>query len=248
MIFSDVILYLKNKTKQIFFHLSTELNLSLTATRQDASVQLLCTVKPAVDLVADILFVRRSGNSTVTCAHIAQQVSNCHVVVQESDYHPFCSPEAYSSNASVKTYTLEIPRLNAEDYAEWWCQTKNRRQTHNTVTLVDHDRINISKTAGGGWGGGGGGIVPQSDLSSTLIVSRCYNDLSSTIIVSTCYNDFSSTIIVSRCYNDLGFVPQSDLSSTIIVSRCCNDHNFVLQLTACSTKKTLPYGHRRLRL
>ena len=33
------------------------------------------------------------------------------------------------------------------------------------------------------------GVVPQSDLSSTIIVSRCYNDLSSTIIVSRCYND-----------------------------------------------------------
>ena len=45
-----------------------------------------------------------------------------------------------------------------------------------------------------------------------------------------------------------GVVPQSDLSPTIILSRCYNDLNFFLRLTACSTKTTLPYGHRRLRL
>ena len=85
------------------------------------------------------------------------------------------------------------------------------------------------------------GVVPQSDLSSTIIVSRCYNDLSSTIIVSRCYNDLSSTIIVRRCYNDLSSTIiisrcYNDLSSTIIVSRCYNDLNYFLQLTVCSTK------------
>ena len=78
------------------------------------------------------------------------------------------------------------------------------------------------------------GVVSQSDLSSTIIISRCYNDLG---VVPQ--NDLSSTIIISRCYNDLGVVPQNDLSSTIIVSRCYNDLNFFLRLTACSAKR--PY-------
>ena len=67
------------------------------------------------------------------------------------------------------------------------------------------------------------GVVPQSNLSYTIIVSRCYN-------------------------NDLGVVPQSDLSSTIIVHWCYNDLNFSPMTDSLFHEKTLPYGHRRQRL
>ena len=127
--------------KHIHFLLSTELNLTLSVdrmgVREGQSVQLVCTVKPAIDLVADILFVRRSGNTNVNCAHISQQISNCYVIVQDSDYQPFCSSEAYDHTASIKTYTLEIPIFRTEDFTEWWCQTKNHTQTYNTFTLVE---------------------------------------------------------------------------------------------------------------
>ena len=117
----------------------TELNLELSAShikgREGQRVQLICTVKPAVDLVAEILFVRRSGDTSVTCAHICQEVSNCYVVVQVSDYHPLCSSEAYNNTASIKSYTLEIPSLKAEDFTEWSCQTKNHRQNYSTLTI-----------------------------------------------------------------------------------------------------------------
>ena len=92
-------------------------------------------MKPAVDLVAEILFMRRSGNTHVTCANITQEVSNCYVIVHESDYHPLCSSEAYNNTASIKTYTLEIHSLNAEDFTEWWCQTTNHRQNYSTLTI-----------------------------------------------------------------------------------------------------------------
>ena len=122
----------------IYFFL-TELNLELTAShikgREGQRVQLICTVKPAVDLVAEILFVRRSGYASVTCGHISQDISNCYVIVQVSDYHPLCSSEAYNNTASIKTYTLEIHSLNAEDLTEWWCQTTNHRQNYSTLTI-----------------------------------------------------------------------------------------------------------------
>ena len=45
-----------------------------------------------------------------------------------------------------------------------------------------------------------------------------------------------------------GVIPQSVINSSIIVSRCYNELNVFVRLTAYSTKKTLPYGQRRLRL
>ena len=48
--------------------------------------------------------------------------------------------------------------------------------------------------------------------------------------------------------NFLGVVPQSDLSSTIIVSRCYNDLEHFPTTDSLFHKKTLPYGHPRLRL
>ena len=65
----------------------------------------------------------------------------------------------------------------------------------------------------------------QGDLSSTVIVSRCYNEL---WVVPQ--SDLSSTVIVRWCYNELCVVPQSNPSSIGAIMSWGSFHKAILAL------------------
>ena len=99
-----------------------------------------CTVADTVELLDDIIFVRRTNRTNVTCGHIFQEYSNCIIRDKKSRYKVSCGAGSSSISSKMKNYTLEIADIHVEDFTDWWCQTKSRKNHFNILTLVENSK------------------------------------------------------------------------------------------------------------
>ena len=120
--------------------LLTELLLKLSAKRNPVTlgqkVMLVCTVAPADDLEAHVMFLRRSdGLAGVTAGRVVQHYDRCGDQFALDGYLASCGLGTNSRHSRVKIYTLHVYSARLDDFAEWWCHTIAQNEKHNTVVL-----------------------------------------------------------------------------------------------------------------
>ena len=122
--------------------LSSVLNMVLSAypskTQLNQRVKLNCVVRPAKNLLADIMFVRQHGKVNETCGKMHQGRSRCYQATTKPGYHTYCQPSSNSPYTEMKEYRLLIKKTSKDDFTTWWCQTPVIVHTHNSIILEEN--------------------------------------------------------------------------------------------------------------
>ena len=104
------------------------------------NVTFICTVKPSVDLVAEIKFNRQSRSRYVTCGRFHQRLADCTAVGNKSNYLVSCGPGSKNRTSKIKKYMLNIQGLTAVDFTRWFCGTNYRNYQYNDLIVVENSK------------------------------------------------------------------------------------------------------------
>ena len=101
------------------------------------NVMFICTVKPSVDLVAEIKFSRQSRSRYVTCGRFHQRLADCIPAGNKSNYNVSCGPGSMDRTSKIKKYMLNIQGLTAVDFTRWLCGSNYQRLQYNDVIVME---------------------------------------------------------------------------------------------------------------
>ena len=101
------------------------------------NVMFVCTVKPSIDLVAEIKFIRSSRSRNVTCGRFNQRLADCTPVGNKSNYNVSCGPGSMDMTSRIKKYMLNIQFLKEVDFTRWWCGSNYQKYHRNYLIVME---------------------------------------------------------------------------------------------------------------